>query len=661
MTKVFIIGLVLSAIVITFVGCTNMAGVQNKEANLNSDKTKDVVSTETGTEVSRDQVPEKYKWNLNDLFASKEAWKAKKAEIEGKIGQFEQYKGKLSQSATTLYNCLQFSSTVWKEYTRLADYASQLSDEDTRNSENLGMRQEIEQIGTKISSASAFINPEILSLDSAVVQKFLKEKPELANYSHYIDNIQRLKPNTRSASEEEIISQAGMISSAPSDVYGVFKDADMPRPTITLDDGKSVKLDDPAYTLYRSSPDRELRKKVFENFFGAYKNYERSFGTELYSQVKTDIFYKNVRKYTSSLESALNVNNIPVSVYKNLIDTVHENLPVLYRYLELRKRMLGIKDLHYYDMYPSLVKDIDINYTIEDAKDLVKKALAPLGSDYVSVLDQAFNGRWIDMLPNTGKSPGGYSTNSAYDIHPYILINFMGKYEDVSTLAHELGHSMHTYYSNKNQTYENANYPIFLAEVASTLNENLLINYVLGNLNDPQERLSILGNQLETYRTTLFRQAQFAEFELKIHELAEEGKALTGELLTKTYLDILKTYYGQDKGITTIDDLYGIEWAYVPHFYYDFYVFQYSTSLCASTAISEKIIKNQDDMPKKYVSEFLSAGGSDYAIPILKRIGIDMTTKEPCELAFKKMNDIMDEMEKILDSEKQADTAKSKM
>lgn len=604
----------------------------------------------TDTDRTRDQIPEKYRWNLSDLFSSNEEWQSRKTALEGQIGQFEQYKGKLGKSANTLYECLEFSSAVWKEYLRLAGYASKLSDQDTREARPMAMRQEISQLGTKMNAASSFIDPEILSLDRKLIEKFMKQQPALKDYAHYIDNIQRLKPHTRNAAEEELISQAGLMSGTPYDVYGIFKDADMPRPTITLPNNQAVRLDDASYTLHRASPDRDVRKMVFEEFFGAYKKFERSFGTQLYSQLKRDIFYKTVRNYNSCLESALNSDNIPVEVYKNLISSVHENLPTLHRYLELRKKMLGLDELYYYDMYPSLVKKVEMSYTVEEAEELIKNALQPLGSDYIATLDEAFNNRWIDMYPNTGKRSGAYSSGSAYDVHPYILMNFMGKYDDVSTLAHELGHTMHSYYSNKHQTFVNSNYPIFLAEVASTCNEALLVDYVLGELQDPQQRLSILGNQLETFRTTLFRQTQFAEFELKIHELAEQGKALTGEALTELYLDILKTYYGHDQGVTRIEDLYGIEWAYIPHFYYNFYVFQYSTSLCASAAIAEKLLTNQDNMREKYVREFLSAGGSDYAIPILKRIGVDMTTTEPYQLAFKKMNKIMDEIEKILES-----------
>ncbi len=604
------------------------------------------------TEITRSQIAEKYKWNLQDLYKDEAAWQAAKKEVEGMIPKFMTYKGKLGRSANTLYNCLEFSSNVWKEYMRLSSYAGKLSDQDTRESGPMAMTQEISQLGTKLGAASSFIEPEILAISSSRIKSFMKQQPGLKVYAHYIANIQRRKAHTLTSAEEKIIADAGIMSDTPYDVYGIFKNADMPRPEVAVTSGKKVRLDDAAYTLYRADANRDLRKEVFEQFFGAYKNYERTFGTELYGEVKKDMFYKNVRKYNSCLESALDGPNVPVSVYHNLITSIHENLPVLHRYLKLRKKMMGLKELHYYDMYPSLVKKADMTYTVEEAEELVKKGLAPLGPDYVAVLDEAFNNRWIDIYPNTGKRSGAYSSGGAYDVHPYILLNFNGKYDDVSTMAHELGHTMHSYFSNKNQAFINSHYPIFLAEVASITNETLLIDFVLKHTDDPQKRLSLLGNQLETFRTTLFRQTQFAEFELKIHEMAEKGEALTGEKLSKVYLDILKTYYGADQDVTNIEDLYSIEWAYIPHFYYNFYVFQYATSLCAAATVAEKILKEGPAMRDKYIKNFLSAGSSDYPIPILKSIGVDMTTNQPFDMALQKMNKIMDEIEQILNKQK---------
>ncbi len=600
---------------------------------------------------SREDIPAHYKWNLGDLYENKAAWQNEKDALTTKISKFGEYEGTLDRSADRLYECMEFFVETQKTLHRLSSYASRLYDQDTRKSEPQAMTQTIRQLATRMRSASSFIEPEILSMDRSTIEQFIKEKPALSVYEHYFDDLLRQKEHTLSKEEEKVVSEAGIMSSAPYDIYGIFKNAEMPRPKIDIG-GKEVRLDDAAYTLYRADADRDLRIRVFEEFFGAYKEFERTFGTQLASQINKDMFYKNVRGYQSCLHRALDANNIPTEVYHSLIESVHEHLPTLHRYLTLRKQLLGVDELHYYDMYPSLVEKVDLSFEVAEAQKLIKEALQPLGKQYVATLDEAFNNRWIDMFPNTGKRSGAYSSGSAYEVHPYILMNYNGKYEDVSTLAHELGHTMHSYFSNKNQHFINAGYPIFLAEVASTTNEALLIDHILETIDDPQKRLSILGNQLETFRTTLFRQTQFAEFELRIHELAEKGEPITGAKLTGIYIDILKTYYGHDKGVTVIDDLYGIEWAYIPHFYYNFYVYQYATSLCAATAVSEKIYAGGEAMRDKYVNDFLSAGGSDYAIPILKNIGVDMTTSKPFDLAMKKMNDIMDEIEILLKQQK---------
>ncbi len=597
-------------------------------------------------EITRDQISDKYKWNLNDLFADISDWENTKKELEVKLGGLEKFKNNLGKSADNLYDCLDLYFQLKKKLLKLYAYAYQLSDQDIRQSGPIAKRQEIDQLIVKLDTAGSFIDSEIITIPDKTITVFLKDKPVLQEYAHYINNIIRLRLNILSPAEEKIISQAGFISGTASEIYEIFKDADMPRPTITLSNNQIIRLDDANFTLYRSSLDQKLRQKVFTEFFGAYKQYENSFGVQLYNQIKSNIFYKNVRHYNSCLESALSTNNISVDVYKNLISSVHKNLSVLQRYLNLRKRILGLDKLHYYDLHTPIVKEIDTDYTYEQAQELVKESLKPLGDDYLKVVDKVFSNRWIDVYPTTGKKSGAYSSGQSYDVHPFILMNYMGKFNDVSTLTHELGHTIHSYYSNKNQSYVNSNYPIFLAEVASTCHEFLLNAEMLKKTSDRKQRLSILGRQLEFFRTTLFRQTQFAEFELKINELAEQGKSLTGEELTKIYLDILKTYYEGDKENIIIDDLYGIEWACVPHFYYNFYVFQYATSLCASNLISDQILKDDDNIKTKYINDFLSAGCSDYPINILKKIGLDMTDVKLYNLAFKKMNDIIDEIEK---------------
>jgi len=505
----------------------------------------------------------------------------------------------------------------------------------------------MQQVETELSKMSAYFDPEILAIPEEKIAQFFKDEQQLEKYRQYVDDIQRRKAHTLSEPEEKLIAEAGNLASTPQDIYSIFSNADMPRPTVTLSTGEDVRLDAAGYAGNRATSVREDRIKVFEAYFGALNDFRRTFGTQLYGEVKKNIFYKNARNYDSCLERALDNNNIPTSVYYKLIENTNKNLPTLHRYLKLRKKMLGVDELHYYDMYPSLVKNVDLKYTYDEATDIVKKSLAALGDEYVNTLDKAFNERWIDVYPNTGKRSGAYSQGSAYAIHPYILLNYNGKYNDMSTLAHELGHTMHSYFSNTRQPYVNSHYPIFLAEVASTANEALLMDHELKKLSDPEQRLSLLGNYLESFRTTMFRQTQFAEFELKIHEAAENGEALTGDKFTEIYMEILKRYYGHEEGITVIDDLYAIEWAYIPHFYYNFYVFQYSTSFMASQALAEKMRQGGPEMVEKYL-DFLSSGRSEYAIPTLKKVGIDMTTDEPFNLAITKMNKVMDEIEKLL-------------
>jgi len=595
----------------------------------------------------RADIDDKYKWNLADLYETKSDWENAKNAITGKFTKIGEYKGKLGDSAQSLFEALEYSNTVEQEFVLLYIYAHMLSDQDKRESEPQAMEGEMSQIMTELNKVSSYFDPEILAIPEEKIGQFFKDEPKLETYRQYIDDIQRRKAHTLSESEEKLVAEAGNLAGTPKDIYGIFSNADMPRPTVTLSTGDQVRLDAAGFAGSRASSVREDRIKVFEAFFGALNDFRRTFGTQLYGEVKKNIFYKNARNYDSCLERALDNNNIPTSVYHKLIENTNKNLPTLHRYLKLRKRMLGVDELHYYDMYPSLVKNVDLKYTYDEATEVVKKSLAALGEEYIATLDKAFNERWIDVYPNTGKRSGAYSQGSAYAIHPYILLNYNGKYNDMSTLAHELGHTMHSYFSNTRQPYVNSHYPIFLAEVASTANEALLMDHELKKLSDPEQRLSLLGNYLESFRTTMFRQTQFAEFELKIHEAAEKGEALTGDKFTEIYMEILKRYYGHDEEVTVIDDLYAIEWAYIPHFYYNFYVFQYSTSFMASQALAEKMRKGGPEMVEKYI-DFLSSGSSEYAIPTLKKVGIDMTTDEPFNLAIAKMNKVMDEIEKLL-------------
>ncbi len=596
----------------------------------------------------RAEVPEQYKWKLEDLYASDEAWNKAKQELVAQFDEVTKYQGKLAGSASDLLACLEFDSRVSKEFGRLYSYASMKSDQDTRNSEYLAMKQEMQQLGTDYNSKAAFITPEIAKMDKETIDTFIGQERGLKIYKMALYDIQRKKAHTLSEKEEKILAEAGLLADGPSSIYGIFSNAELPYPEITLSDGTTAKLTKAGYSRHRASPNREDREAVFQAFWETFTKFKGTFGTQLYANVKKDMFYTRTRGYESSLHSALDKNNIPTEVYMALIENVTNNLDSFHRCLKLKKRLLGVETLKYSDLYAPVVKGIDLKYTFDEAKKLAVDSVKPLGSSYGRVVEKAFKERWIDVYPTPGKRAGGYCNGSAYDVHPYILLNYNGQYDDVSTLAHELGHAMHSYYSNKNQPFSTADYSIFVAEVASTFNEALLIHKMLKEIKDDDTRLSLLMNYLEGIRQTVFRQTQFAEFELRIHEKAERGEPLTGDVLNEIYGEILKKYYGHDKGVCHIDDLYTVEWAYVPHFYYNFYVYQYSTSFTASTALAEKVLGKEKGAVGKYI-EFISSGGSDYPIELLKKAGVDMTGAEPFNKTMAAMNRTMDEIEAILD------------
>ena len=596
----------------------------------------------------RSQTPDKYKWDLTAIYPSDAAWRAAKEKFAGEVPTLRQFQGKMATSAKTLADTLETQGNLQKELSRLYVYTSMISDQDTRDSAHQAMKQEMTQIGSTFSAESAFIEPEILKMDPALIDRYVDQEPRLKVYRHILDDIVRRRAHTLSDAEEKLLAGAGFMASAPSDVFGIFSDADFPYPTVTLSDGKSVKLDASAYELYRASPKREDRQKVMTAFFEALGKYRGTFGALMNANDQASVFYARTHKYDTVLDSTLDGPNIPASVYSHLVDGVNRNLPTFHRYLKLRKRMMGLQELHYYDLYAPLVASVDLSYTVEQAEPNILAALAPLGPEYAAGAKKAFNERWIDMFPYEGKTSGAYSNGSAYDVHPYMLLNYNGKYADMSALAHELGHTMHSYFSNKTQPYALAGYPIFVAEVASTFNEALLLDYMLKTIKDEPTRLSLLGNYLEGIKGTVFRQTQFAEFELRAHEMVEKGQPLTGDTLAKLYGEIVKKYYGHDQGVCIIDDYVAHEWAFIPHFYNDYYVFQYATSFTASAALSEKVLSGDPDATKRYLT-FISSGKSKYPVDLLKDAGVDMTSDEPLELTMRKMNRVMDEMEKLLD------------
>ena len=598
-------------------------------------------------ERDRSKVSDRYKWNLAEIYPSDEAWRAAKEKLSAEIPKIREFQGTLASGAARLADALELVTRLNKDFARVYVYAGMKSDEDTRVSSYQAMQQEMIQIGSTLNADAAYIEPEILKIERSTIDKFIAAEPRLRVFRLYVDDIQRRREHTLTDAEEKILAGAAVMASAPSTVYGIFSDADFPYPSVTLSDGKTVKVDKAGFNLYRALPNRDDRQKVMSAFFGALGSYRNTFGSTLNAQVQTSVFNARTRNYATALESALDGPNIPTSVYKRLVDGVNKHLPTFHRYLSLRKKMMGLSELHYYDLYAPLVASVDLTYSIEEAQKHVLAALKPLGPDYASVVNRAFNERWIDVYPTEGKRSGAYSNGGAYDVHPFMLLNYNNKYNDVSTLAHELGHAMHSYYSNKTQPFATASYPIFLAEVASTFNEALLIDSMLKTITDRNVKLSLLGDYLEGIKGTVFRQTQFAEFELRAHEMAEKGQPLTGEALDTLYASITRKYYGDEKGVTKVDDYIAHEWAFIPHFYRPYYVFQYATSFTASAALAEKVLAGDPAATKRYLA-LLSAGGSKYPIELLKDAGVDMTSDEPLELTIKKMNRVMDEIEKLL-------------
>ena len=595
----------------------------------------------------RTAVAEKYKWDLAGLYADDQAWQTAKKNLLAEVPALRTFKGALASSPQQLFTALDTASRINREFARLYIYAHLNSDVDTRVQKFQAMQQEMSQIGNTIGAEAAYIEPEILKIERAKIDDFLQKEPRLAVYRHYLNDIQRRKAHTLSEGEEKIVADAGLMSDSAKETYDVFADADFPYPVVKLASGQDARLDKAGFNRFRAVANREDRRRVMESFFGTLGKYSATFGSTLSAKIQRDLFYQRARRYNSTLEAALDQNNIPVSVYYSLISGVNDNLATFHRYLRLRKRMMGVDELHYYDLYAPLVKNVDLEYPIDEASKNVIASLAPLGEEYTSIVRKALNERWIDLYPNTGKRSGAYSQGGAYDVHPYMLLNYNGKYDDMSTLTHELGHTMQSYFSNRTQPFPMSDYPTFVAEVASTFNEALLIDYMLKTMKDDNARLSLLGSYLENIKGTVFRQTQFAEFELRTHEMAEKGEPLTGEILDKLYLDITRKYYGHDKGVAVVDDYIKHEWAMIPHFYRDYYVFQYATSFTASSALSENVLAGDKQATRRYLT-FLAAGGSKYPIDLLKDAGVDMTTSQPLELTMRKMNRVMDEMEKLL-------------
>ncbi|PQD95407.1 oligoendopeptidase F [Pradoshia eiseniae] len=583
-------------------------------------------------------------WRLEDIFATDQAWENEFKDIQDSLPKGEQYKGKLGESADVLWDALQFQDGITERLGRLYTYSHMRYDQDTGNTFYQGMDDRAKNLYSQASSVFSYIVPEILSIDEETINRFMDEKEELKLYEHVLKEINLQRPHVLSAEQEALLAQASEVLSASSNTFGMLNNADLRFPSIKDENGKEVELTHGRYTRFLESADRRVRKEAFEAMYKTYGQYKNTFASTLAGTVKKDNFYAKVRNYSNAREAALSANNIPESVYENLVGAIHDNLDLLHRYVRLRKKILGVEELHMYDLYTPLVKDVKMEIPYEDAKNYVLNGLAPLGEDYVSVLKEGFENRWVDVHENRGKRSGAYSSG-AYGTNPYILMNWQDNVNNLFTLAHEFGHSVHSYYTRKNQPYQYGDYSIFVAEVASTTNEALLNDYLLKEIDDEQKRIYLLNHYLEGFRGTVFRQTMFAEFEHLIHKMAQDGVALTAESLTQTYYDLNKKYFGED---IVIDEEIGLEWSRIPHFYYNYYVYQYATGFSAAAALSSQILEEGQPAVERYLG-FLEAGSSDFPIEVLKKAGVDMTSPEPIKAACKVFEEKLTELEQLLD------------
>lgn len=591
----------------------------------------------------RNEISDEFKWRLEDMISSKEEWENMYKEIMSMTEEITSYSGKLKESADTLLDCLKKRDQLEEKLSRLYVYSNMKLHEDANNSEAQNTAEKANSLMVKVNSSISFIEPEISSMSDDLLKNYMESADGLKLYKTYFDDLLRKKEHILSMEEELLLARAQELAGTPENIFAMFNNADLKFPTIKGEDGNDVELTKGRYVTFMESKDRRVRKDAFEALYSTYSKYKNTLAATYNANIKKDIFYTQAKKFNSTCEASLFENNIPVAVYDQLIETVHKYLPLMHRYVSIRKRMLNLDELHMYDVYTPIVKDIDVKVTFEEAKEKVLEALAPLGEEYCNLLRKGFNEKWIDVYENEGKRSGAYSWGT-YGVHPYVLLNHQDNVNHMFTLAHEMGHSLHTYYSSKTQPFIYAEYPTFLAEVASTVNEALLMEYLLITTEDKNQRLYLINYFMEQFKGTLYRQAMFAEFEKTTHELVEQGEALTADTLSSMYHDINVKYFGEDM---IIDSEVDMEWARIPHFYYNYYVFQYSTGYSAAIALSQKILKEGEEAVTKY-KKFLKSGSSEYPIDTLKKAGVDMTTAEPIEKALKVFEGLLDEMESII-------------
>lgn len=588
----------------------------------------------------RNETPQEHRWKLEDLYPNQAAWDAEFSRVKGQISEITSYQGKLKDAAA-IARCFTLEDEVSLLTERLYVYANMRHHEDTAEPAYQGLSDKSKKISVEVNEAASFITPEILSLSEQQLTALIAD-PALAKYKRTLEEMLRQKPHILSKNEESLLAQAGNVSQAPGTIFGMMNNADMKFPKVKNEKGEEVELTHGRYIQFLESRKQEVRRDAFTAMYDTYGKWKNTLAATLNANVTKNLFYAKARNYPSALEMSLFGDNIPQSVYDNLISTIHEYLPLMHRYMDLRKKLLKLDELHMYDLFAPLVDDFDLEISYEQAKSKVYESLAPLGDDYRKVLQEGFDDRWIDIYENEGKRSGAYSWG-AFGTHPYVLLNHNDNLNSMFTLTHEMGHALHSYYSDSNNDYRDAQYTIFLAEVASTLNEALLMHNMLENSTDPKEKMYLLTYYADQFRTTVFRQTMFAEFEKIIHAKAENGEALTPQELSSIYYDLNVSYYG--KGMVIDKDI-EMEWARIPHFYNSFYVYKYATGFSAATSFSKQILDEGQPAVDRYLG-FLKSGGKDYSINILKEAGVDMSTPEPIRQAMSVFEGLIEQMEQL--------------
>ena len=603
------------------------------------------MTSETNSKVlARDEVKVEETWRLEDIFATDDAWEKEYADVEELSAKAESFKGTLRNGAEALFEALSYRDTLSERLRRLYTYAHLKTDQDTTNSFYQAMDSRVKSLYVKVSTALSFFLPELLEIDEGELNKFVEQNDELKLYKQEFEEVNKLRPHVLPAEQESLLAQLSEVTGSSSETFSMLNNADLTFPTVKDENGEEVELTHGRYIRFLESDVPRVREEAFKAMYGKYGEFQNTFASTLSGNIKRDNVNARIRNYSSAREAAMSNNHIPEQVYENLVSTINKNVHLLQRYVALRKKMFGLEELHMWDLYAPLVKDVDMKIPYGEAAQTMLESFHPLGEEYVSIVKEGLDNRWVDVRENKGKRSGAYSSG-AYGTNPYILMNWQDNVNNLFTLAHEFGHSVHSYYSRKSQPFIYSGYSIFVAEVASTVNEAILNDHLLKTIDDEQKRIYLLNNWLDGFRGTVFRQTMFAEFEHMIHQLDQQGVALTAEKLTEEYYALNKRYFGDD---LVIDEEIGLEWARIPHFYYNYYVYQYATGYSAAVSLSNQILTEGQPAVERYINHFLKAGSSDYPIEVLKKAGVDMTSAAPIEEACRVFEEKLNELESLL-------------